>query len=61
MTATEKYYWLLNNCFKMFPASRDGPEHPGLFYYFDLWGQHKETHTKEGLDKAIEKSVRDSR
>jgi hypothetical protein len=53
----ERYRWLRENKLKIEPACMDGPAHPTLHFYWDLWNDHPETHNAAGLDTAIDAAM----
>ena len=57
-TDAERYQWLKENCVRIVPASRDGPEYPQLILSWDVmeWYKHQRQ-PKEDLDKVIDKAM----
>ena len=54
-----RYRWLVRNCLREVPASRDGPEYPELRFYFQLYEYYvnKQPLTKDLIDAEIDKRM----
>lgn len=50
-----RYQWLKENCLRIIPADRDGPEYPELRFVWDVMEYYKlKYNPKDKLDKAID-------
>jgi hypothetical protein len=50
-----RYRWLIENCVKMADSSRDGPEHPELYLYADLFNEHPNLPAKVRIEQEIDR------
>lgn len=50
-----RYRWLMDNCVKMADACRDGPEHPELYLYADLWNEQSTVPAKIRIEQEIDR------
>jgi hypothetical protein len=53
----ERYRWLMANKVGMADACRDGPEHPELYMWADLWNERKDLSARERIEAAIDAGI----
>jgi hypothetical protein len=50
-----RYRWIIENCVSMAEACREGPEHPELYLYADLWNKQPTLSPKVRIEQEIDR------
>lgn len=53
----ERYRWLRANSFYIGGGGMEGPDHPMIRFDFDIWAENRASHTRDGLDSAIDAAM----